>query len=293
MEEGSGPETVKKTIYHNLGIPIHYYVKVGFQGFVDIIDTLGGVDIDVSCPLPQESLQLEPGMHHLDGQMALDFVHSREFSSDYDRGRRQRKMLMALWEQKVTPEIIPKLPQLWLQFSDAYVTDIPLDQAISLASLGLQMDFQDIDTAAITNKQVKHWTTPEGAQVLLPRADELQALLEGFYAPKEPSDKKEAKIRVEVIDGSGVHDAEQLAAAELKRAGFKAKGRSTTDATNPARTQIIVRTGSLADGEQVAGVLAVSDRGIQDETHIPDPPNPSNQVDIRVILGTDYDPCRR
>lgn len=294
QQKGNGPETAKQTIYHNLGIPVHYYVKVGFQGFVDIIDTLGGVDIDVACALLEPDLQLEPGMHHLDGQMALDYVHSREFSNDYDRGRRQRKMLTALWEQKVTPDIIPKLPKLWVQFSDSYETDIPLDQAISLASLGAQIDFQDIDTLSIGREQTKDWTTPEGAMVLLPRPAKLRALLEDFYAVKaEPSGPKAPKVRVQVLNGSRRYQAEELAAAELKRAGFKIVGKGDASEHNLARTQIIVRRGDVALGEKIARKLGISAPDIQDETNVPDPPNPLDRVDIKVILGKGYDPCQR
>jgi LCP family protein required for cell wall assembly len=292
-QEGGGPERVKETIHHNLGIPIHYYVKMHREGFKQTIDTLGGVDVDVACPLPE--LNLEAGMHHFDGELAYEFVHTRETSSDYDRGRRQRKMLMALWEQALTPDIITKLPKLWISMGDTFETDIPMDEALNLARLGLQIDFQDIDTMAISGKQTKNWTTPDGQQVLLPRQEQMRILLEGFYDtdPEPKRQEERGKVRLQVLNGTNRPDAEQLAAAELKREGFKIVGKDIAGQRDYARTQIIVRRASLAAGERIARELGVSVNGIQDETNVPDPPRPSDRVDIKVILGKDYDPCQR
>jgi len=293
-QKGQGPEWVKQTIHHNLGIPIHYYVKVGFQGFVDIIDTLGGVVIDVSCPLPEPELNLEPGMHRLDGKMALEYVHSRETSSDFDRGRRQRKMLMALWEQHLTPEIIPKLPKLWVQLSDSYETDIPLDQAISLAALGLRLDPQDISQKSISRNETKNWITPEGFEVLRPKKDDLRTMLEEYYAPDDTvREDKLRKVRVRVLNGSSRREAEELSAAQLRRVGFKIVETGEADHKGIAETQIIIHQGDPAAGEKVARTLGVPITSIQDETAIPEPPDPANKLGITVILGQDYDPCQR
>ena len=63
-KRGTGPDRVKQTIHYNLGIPIHYYVRVDFKGFIKIIDAVGGVDVDVECPLPD--INLSAGLHHMD-----------------------------------------------------------------------------------------------------------------------------------------------------------------------------------------------------------------------------------
>jgi LCP family protein required for cell wall assembly len=292
-EPGTGPEWVKRTIHYNLGIPIHYYILMHRHGFKEAIDTLGGVDVDVACPLPE--LNLEPGMHHLGGELAYEFVHTRETSNDYDRGRRQRKLLMALWEQKLTPDIIPKLPQLWVTMGDTFVTDLPLDQALNLARVAVQIDFEDIDTAAITNKHTQNWTTPEGWMVLRPRENEIRKLLEKIYNPVEPIERqeKQQKIRAQVLNGSSRPDADQLAAAELKREGFRIVGKGEGSFRDLTETQIIVRRGNLAVSERIALELGVPGADIQDETNLPEPPNPSDPVDVRIIVGQDYDPCQR
>ncbi len=291
-KKGSGPERVKQTIHHNLGIPIHYYVRVDFQGFMNIIDTVGGVDIDVDCPLPD--INLSAGMHHLNAEQALRYARSRKSTSDFDRGRRQRKVLMALWEQALTFDIIPKLPKLWTTMADSYQTDLPLDQAINLAYIGVQLKPQRILSKSIGPRLVDGWMTPEGAAVLLPRPDAIRAMLEEFYAPKDMDDLDAAeKIRVSIENGSQRRDAEQLAAAALRWEGFKVAGTGVADRQDYAQTKIYVHSGNLADGEQVAGHLRVPLTAVQDLTATSDASSPSNPVAIEVILGQDYDPCIR
>jgi hypothetical protein len=131
--------------------------------------------------------------------------------------------------------------------------------------------------------------------VLRPREPEIRALLEKIYNPVEEPEPKEKrqKVRVQVLVGSRRPDAEQLAAAELKREGFKIVGKGEAGSRGHRETQIIVRRGNLAPADRIARELGVSSADIQDETGVPDPPNPSDPIDIRVILGKDYNPCRR
>ncbi len=98
---GGGPGLLKDTIQYNLGIRIDHTAMVEFDGFQRIVDTLGGVDVPVSCPytdwrLIDPSLDPEnennwelyttgPGLIHMDGDLALWYARSRQKSSDFDR----------------------------------------------------------------------------------------------------------------------------------------------------------------------------------------------------------------
>ena len=291
-KKGGGAERVKQTIHYNLGIPIHYYVRVDFQGFMNIIDTVGGVDIDVDCPLPD--INLSAGMHHMEAEQALRYARSRKSTSDFDRGRRQRKVLMALWEQALTFDIIPKLHILWSEMADSYQTDLPLEQAINLAYIGIQMKPQRILSKSIGPKLVDGWMTPQGAAVLLPRQDKIRTMLEEFYAPKELADlDAKAKIRVSIENGSNRRDAEQLAAAALRWEGFKVVDTGVADRQDHAQTKIYVHTGDLSDGEEVAGHLGVPPTTVRDLTAVAEASDASDSVAIAIILGKDYNPCTR
>jgi LCP family protein required for cell wall assembly len=291
-KKGTGPDRVKQTIYHNLGIPIHYYVRVDFRGFMEIIDAVGGIDVDVDCPLPD--INLSAGLHHMNGQQALRYARSRYSTNDFDRGRRQRKVLMALWDQALTLDIIPRLPELWWTMSNSFQTDLTLDQVINLAYLGAQLEPQRIISRAIGPSHVQSWMTPQGAAVLLPQQDKIRTMLERFYAPVDTSKLDAAdNVRVRVLNGSQRRDADKLAASSLRWAGFKVAGTGNADNQNHAQTQIFVYAADMASAEQIAQELRVPPAAIQDVTGLQEQPDPSNPVAIQVILGRDYNPCER
>jgi LCP family protein required for cell wall assembly len=291
-QKGSGPERVKQTIHHNLGIPIHYYVRIDFEGFKKIIDAVGGIDVDVDCALPD--MKLSAGMHHMDGKLALRYARSRYSTNDFDRGRRQRKVLLALWDQALTMDIIPKLPQLWWTMANSFQTDLTLDQVINLAYVGTQLEPQRILSRAISASQVQSWMTPQGAAVLLPQQDKIRALLDAYYTPVDPNNLDGAsKLQVEVLNGSQRNDADQLAVANLRWAGFKAKAAGPAESQNYNKTQIFIYTGNTGAAHEIAQELQVPASNIQDLTGTQAPPDPANPVDFQVILGWDYDPCQR
>jgi len=291
-KKGTGPERVKQTIHHNLGIPIHYYVRVDFEGFAKIIDTVGGIDVDVDCPLPD--MKLSSGMDHMDGRRALRYARSRYSTNDFDRSRRQRKVLMALWDQTLTLNIIPRLPELWWTMANGFQTDLSLDQVINLAYVGVQLEPQRILSRAIGASHVQGWMTPQGAAVLLPQQDKIRTFLENYYTPVDPNNLDGAsKLTVRVLNGSQRRDADQLAVANLRWAGFKAKPSGLAEHQNYNQTQILVYTGNTAGAQQIAQELQVPAASIQDLTGTQGQPDPANPVDFQVILGRDYDPCQR
>ena len=120
---GGGPALLKRTIEVNFGIPIDYYVMIDFQGFEKIIDALNGIDINVPRklvdtqypdPLPGDpghfkTVSFNAGYQHMDGTRALQYVRSRMSTSDFDRGDRQQRMLLAIREKALNLGIIPRL----------------------------------------------------------------------------------------------------------------------------------------------------------------------------------------
>jgi len=233
-------------------------------------------------------------MHHMDGKLALRYARSRYSTNDFDRGRRQRKVLMALWDQALTMDIIPKLPALWWTMASTFQTDLSLSEVINLAYVGVQLEPQRILSRAIGASHVQSWMTPEGAAVLLPRQDRIQALLDNYYTPIYPDDHGDAgKLAVQILNGSQRTDADQLAAANLRWAGFTAKASGSAGDQYYTQTQILVYTGQTAAARELAQELRVPATSIQDLTGTQGQPDPANPIDFQVILGRDYDPCQR
>jgi LCP family protein required for cell wall assembly len=283
-QPGTGPDTVKQVIQQTLGIPIQYYVRVDFQGFIKIINAVGGVDVDVECPLPD--IELQPGMIHMDGDLALMYARSRITTSDFDRGRRQRKVLMSLWAKGRSTDIIPHLPGLWLAMRGVFETDMPFNAVLSLAKVGVQLSPNRIFSQSIGPWQVKDWTTPGGSQVLLPLQDEIRELLDSFYGPIDFEFlQKISDTKVEVLNGSLRDQAAALASSQLLRAGFQVTRADMADRQDYAQSRVTVYNSELRIAELIAQQLDLPPTAIEDQT------DPTNPLNIQVILGADYDPC--
>jgi len=284
QQPGSGPDVVKQVVYDNLGIPIHYYVRVDFKGFMEIIDAVGGVEVNVECPLTD--IGMAPGIRWMDGEDALLYARSRITTSDFDRARRQRQLLMALWQQRLNRGLIPKIPALWEAMSDTIQTDLPLDRVVALAYMGLQLSPNQILSQSIGPWQVESWLTPEGAEVLLPRPDKIQELLDGFYGPIDFEFLEELnQTAIRIQNGSWRTVAGEQAAAALVWLGVQIVDTGLADSQDYAQTQVLVYDASPAVAETVAQALDLAPEAIQYQ------PDPSSAVDILIVVGADYDPC--
>ena len=182
---GGGRGLLDQTLRHNLGIPVHHYVRVDFQGFVRIVDALGGVTVNVEKPLTDtfpdplsptgtSTISLSAGLHHLDGRTALSYCRSRMTTDDFDRSRRQLQVLQALARQALVPERLAQAPNLWATFNDAFDTDISMIKAALLATFVKGVGPENMRSKHLNLGLTRPWTTPQGAQVLLPQTDAIQ-----------------------------------------------------------------------------------------------------------------------
>jgi LCP family protein required for cell wall assembly len=119
-----------------LGLPIDHYALVDLKGFVDIVDALGGVTVEVTKPIrvevdrlgtkgPQPAWVIPAGRRKMGGFMALAYVRSRKTTSDYDRMQRQRCLLGSLARQTDPAEVLRAFPKLVSVFKRSVATDIP------------------------------------------------------------------------------------------------------------------------------------------------------------------------
>ncbi len=115
-------ELVVRKVKEITGLPIHYFVTVDFEGFINIIDALGGVDFDVpenmnyDDPAQDLHIHLKKGMQHLDGKAAHDFVRFRNYKdgrADLARVEAQQAFVKALVKQKLTASNLAKIDELY------------------------------------------------------------------------------------------------------------------------------------------------------------------------------------
>ena len=127
----SGVETLAKEVGFLVGLPVDYYAAVDLNGFVAMVQAIGGVDVNVTTAVndPFTGTFVPTGLVHMDGHLALKYARSRESTSDYARSSRQQDLLIALAHKVVTPEIVPQLPELFSLAGTTIATDFPMKYA--------------------------------------------------------------------------------------------------------------------------------------------------------------------
>ncbi len=200
---GGGPALAMKTIQYNLGVPVHFYMSVDFSGFEKIIDTLGGVEIDVPETIDDptypdnnygyEPLYIEAGHYTLNGHETLRYARTRHTSgSDFSRARRQQQVLLAIRDKALQLGMVPKIPELWNAMSDTVQTDLQLVDILELAQLADEIDTTNIKSAVIDQIYTVDYVTDFGAQVLLPLRDKIKVVVDDIFfsappVPEEPT----------------------------------------------------------------------------------------------------------
>ncbi|QFR02635.1 LytR family transcriptional regulator [Streptomyces phaeolivaceus] len=106
-----GPELLVRTVEANTGLHIDHYVEIGFAGFANIVDAVGGVEIDIpkgGMKDTKSGANFEAGKQTLNGEQSLAFVRTRYAlaRSDLDRTKNQQKFLAALAGQTATPSTV-------------------------------------------------------------------------------------------------------------------------------------------------------------------------------------------
>ncbi|MET1051519.1 MAG: LCP family protein [Mycetocola sp.] len=147
-DQGSsaGIEATKEAAEGVTGLEIQYYALVDMQGFSNLIDALGGVEITVKVRLPiggDENLQnvdewIEPGTRVLNGYYAQWYARSRHSTSDYDRMERQRELQAAILHQFTPTNVLSKFQAITAAGTQVVKTDIPQDMLGYFGNLAMK-----------------------------------------------------------------------------------------------------------------------------------------------------------
>ncbi len=296
---GGGPAAFRQTMAHNLGITIHHFVRTDFDGLIGIVNELGGVEIPVHCrledhwPYPDENGEypikvLEPGIHQMDGETALWYARSRKTSSVFARERRQQQVLQALWRKARSLDLLARTPQLWEQSQDTLVTDMEFGDVAMLSGIAFRLDEQNVRFRNIGYQQVTPWTTPNGASVFLPNWEEIEPVVSEALSPVPEGRLWRTLQTVEIWNGTGAVDWDRLAADRLFRVGFAA-AIGQPDRRDYAQTQLIDFT-TTTKGSAAPYLQWMFNISAENVIAAPDPNMPAS---YRIIIGADYQTCRR
>ena len=298
-----GPGLLKDTIQYNLGIRIDHTAMVDFDGFRKIVDTLGGVDIPVSCAYtdwklidPSYNPEIEenwflytvnPGVVHMDGDLALWYARSRQKSSDFDRGRRQQEVLRSIFTQALKTDTLKRIPELYSNFKDSVETDVGLTDILQLSLYAPKMTNADIRSYYLRPPYVSSWITDGGAYVLSPNQELLTQLLTEALSPSTRTVQRQA-ITIEVMNGTSIPGYEELASPRLNYAGFETII-IPSDRQDYAYSVLIDKS---AAQDRSASDTILNVMGMTSGSLIPSP-DANSSAQYLLILGYDYQPCFR
>lgn len=143
-----GLSLTKKAITELTGIKVDRYAVVNFEGFIQLIDLLGGVEVNVDKKMrygtdETYSIHLDPGVQLLNGKKALQFARFRnEPLGDISRVQRQRLLLQAVYKKVMKPESLVKIPQM-IKLGQKYIkTDLSTTEIIQLAGFAKKVNQQ-------------------------------------------------------------------------------------------------------------------------------------------------------
>jgi LCP family protein required for cell wall assembly len=157
-----GMAALRDVLADMMGTRIDYYVLVDMATFVDLVDAIGGIDVDVRQPLqaevsppregdPWAKVDVDVGWNHLDGSQALAYARARKGSSDYARMERQRCMLRGVAARADAVTILRSFPAIVDAISNSMVTDVPRSFAAEFIGAASGLDFDDIQTVGFTH----------------------------------------------------------------------------------------------------------------------------------------------
>jgi LCP family protein required for cell wall assembly len=192
-----GAAALKGALGTMLGIDIKYYVMVNFAGFQSVIDTLGGVTIDVQNPVQDYSfpsmgdggqlkLYIPPGIQHMSGAQALEYARSRHQTNDFDRAGRQQRVVTSVRAQMDVLSLLDpnKLQTLSSELKAAIRTDFPSSLVSPLVSLAEKVDLANLRSFVFTPPVYQTECSPAQCVVhyfIHPRLDAIQQTVKNAF----------------------------------------------------------------------------------------------------------------
>ena len=309
------PQDVLNAVNKVTGLNLEYYVIVKTEGFIKLVDAIGGVTFNVPIDMDYDDthqdlhIHLKAGEQLLDGDKAeqlVRFRHNNDGTSypeeygdnDVGRMRTQREFMMAVIKQTAKVENIFKLGEILDVAEENVITNINFDVAKDYIPYAVEFNTENLLTAVLPGENTNK--NDAGTWVFVADEDETAKLIqELFYdrdKPEEATDgnttnntnttgtstvstKSKSEIKIEIINGTGVSKNLQLAVDDLEEAGYKV---TRTGSTNTTSKTIIMNKKNIS-GAVLEGIEDSIGIGTVEDTE-----SSSSKVDVTIILGRDY-----
>lgn len=295
-----GTQLAVETVKSFTGLPIHHYIEVNFEGFTQVVDAVGGVDICVDQPIRDEMTGLDlktEGCHHLTGEFALAYARSREAqvyedgkwkaetSGDFGRIQRQQNFMRALMKKAISINAVGRFSEL----SKAIRQGVKIDEGLNFDKL---MEVYG-KFSSMTPEKVEMLSVPgepqniKGVSYVIAKEPDTTNLFHSLGAQKDTSSTPgqlvdangnlAPQIQVKILNGTQTMGLAAEAASKLKSKGFFVTGAGDTKST--ATTEIKYEKGAEAQAQQVKTALGAGNL-VESKTSL--------DGNVVVYLGRDF-----
>ncbi len=293
-----------------LNIPIHYHIRVDFQGFIDVIDDLGGIDVyvensftDSQFPTDNygyKTISFEKGWNTMGGEQALDYARSRHGNnaegSDFARSQRQQKVLKAVKDKLLSMNTffnIRKLNALYEAYQNNVSTNMETWEIIRFAKEARHISDDTIKTLVLDNSAdgLLYSTIVNGAYLLVPRDQsyyEIHQVVQNMFNPPEQV-KRIERATLDIRNGTKTNGLAYSTSVQLTKMGFEVEkiGNAVTqdyektviyDLTQGQKNMSLERLTTFFN----ANVTSTLPEWLAQEAQT------SDQADFLIVLGTDF-----
>lgn len=284
-----GPALMVETVEDFLGVPVNHYMDIDFDGFIQIVDSLGGVWIDVDTTIddPKASShgswtarRIEKGYQLLDGDHALTFVRSRDFpDADFTRMRHQQQFFKALADQATKLENVLKIPGMVRDVSQYMSTDMAITQIIDVAMALRDMGGANVQTATVMGEWKSPYVWPDEQR----KEFLVAAMMEGrsFDEAADVETRiQPSTITVTIRNGAGIEGSATATADILRAHGYAIGEVGNANQFVYEETLVVYKTDRAA-AVQVASDLpkarVVEGRGMY-----------AFSTEVLIVVGKDY-----
>lgn len=303
--ETAGLSAIKKSVSDNMGVPIHYHVIIDFAGFRKAVDTVGGVDINVTEDMAVSermrlvgygtyNLNVKPGQQHFDGWKALAFSRSRKTSAgrgDYKRADRQRAVILALKDKILSAGTLAnpvKLNQLMSDFSGSVSTDFSINELLRLYDISKEITADKVVSAGLDDLLTDDSALVGGRSlsIQVPKAgwndfSEIQSYVRNIM--RDAFIRRE-NAKVVILNGTGSAGVATRRANELKSFGYNIVSVGDAPTDDYSKTVLV----NLRGDDKKYTVNYLQKRfGATATRSLPDSSIQPGEADIVIILGTD------
>jgi LCP family protein required for cell wall assembly len=176
-QPGSGPAVVVDTMEAIFNLQVSYYFRFQFDSYLEILDAIGGVDIEIPRPMSG----YDAGFHHLNAEEALAFVRDRSGSDDFYRMERTQLLITSLLRQLLEPGSWSRIPEFAVSLIQTLDTNVPVWQIPRLTLAIVRAGQDGIGKHSLNREMTTPFTTSGGAQVLLPNWDKINPFIEELF----------------------------------------------------------------------------------------------------------------